>query len=422
MDIGSYLSHNVKVERGLTICRGCESKNLFSALDLGNLPIANELVKSATSKIEKFPLHLKVCEDCGLGQVADVISPERIFTDYRYLSSMSSTFLNHAKDFVERMIVEIKFGREDWVLEIASNDGYLLKNFLPYQISVVGVEPAKNVALISQSLGIDTISEFFGSELARELVSTRGYPKLIIANNVLAHVPDLQDFVAGLEILCGEDTKISIENPTLMNILTDYQFDTIYHEHYSYLSASSISKLSESNGLQLYNVEEVPIHGGSNRYWLRRNHDSREISLSVRDMIEVEVSSGLFNPEIWKSFSAEVFRILSDFVQWIEAEEEGSRKIFGYGAAAKASTFLNSLTFNSKLLVAIADASHEKQSYFMPSHFIEIISPNDLLLQKPTDILIFPWNIKSEIADYLRTQFGDEIRLWCAIPRMHQVF
>lgn len=335
---------------------------------------------------------------------------------------MSSTFLNHAKDFVERMIIEIKFGREDWVLEIASNDGYLLKNFLRHQVNVIGVEPAKNVALISQSLGIHTIPEFFGSELARELVSTRGYPKLIIANNVLAHVPDLQDFVAGLEILCGEDTKISIENPTLMNILTDYQFDTIYHEHYSYLSASSISKLSESNGLQLYNVEEVPIHGGSNRYWLRRNHDSPKISLSVRDMIEAEVSSGLFNPEIWKSFSAQVFRILSDFVQWIETEEEGSRKIFGYGAAAKASTFLNSLTFKSKLLVAIADASHEKQSYFMPSHFIEIISPNELLLQKPTDIVIFPWNIKSEIADYLRTQFGDEVRLWCAIPRMHQVF
>ena len=211
--------------RGGVFCRGCLGRNLFSGLDLGKLPIANELLKSREGSLEKFPLHLKVCSECGLGQVADVVTPERIFRDYRYLSSMSTTFLQHASDFVNQRVQEGMFSPSDWVLEIASNDGYLLKNFLPLGIMAIGIEPAENVAVISRGLGINTISDFFSSNLAKELLTRYGYPKLIIANNVMAHVPDLIDFIKGLAILCGAKTQISIENPSLANILF---FDLFY--------------------------------------------------------------------------------------------------------------------------------------------------------------------------------------------------
>ena len=407
--------------RGGVFCRGCLGRNLFTGLDLGELPIANELLKSSEDSLEKFPLHLKVCSECGLGQVADVVTPERIFRDYRYLSSMSTTFLQHASDFVNERVQEGMFSPGDWVLEIASNDGYLLKNFLPYGIIAIGVEPAENVAEISRGLGIHTISEFFSSHLAKELLANHGHPKLIIANNVMAHVPDLIDFVKGLAILCDEETQISIENPSLANILIGMQFDTIYHEHYSYLSASAVDSISKSKGLLLFKVEELSIHGGSNRYWLRTSSANVLIDLSVDLVVKNERVSGLFDASEWKSYSLKVQKILEDFRKWLGDSAEESIRVFGYGAAAKASTILNSIDLEVGLMTAIADASLEKQNRFMPPHGIKIISPQQLFQEKPTDVIIFPWNIKSEIANYLRSNLGDEVRLWCAIPEMHQV-
>ena len=407
--------------RGGVFCRGCLGRNLFTGLDLGELPIANELLKSSEDSLEKFPLHLKVCSECGLGQVADVVTPERIFRDYRYLSSMSTTFLQHASNFVNERMQEGMFSPGDWVLEIASNDGYLLKNFLPYGIIAIGVEPAENVAEISRGLGIHTISEFFSSHLAKELLANHGHPKLIIANNVMAHVPDLIDFVKGLAILCDEETQISIENPSLANILIGMQFDTIYHEHYSYLSASAVDSISKSKGLLLFKVEELSIHGGSNRYWLRTSSANVLIDLSVDLVVKNERVSGLFDASEWKSYSLKVQKILEDFRKWLGESAEESIRVFGYGAAAKASTILNSIDLEVGLMTAIADASLEKQNRFMPPHGIKIISPQQLFQEKPTDVIIFPWNIKSEIANYLRSNLGDEVRLWCAIPEMHQV-
>lgn len=395
--------------------------NLFSALDLGRLPIANELLLTPESEIERFPLHLRVCSNCELGQVADVVTPERIFRDYRYLSSMSTTFLQHASDFVTQRIQEGNFSTGDWVLEIASNDGYLLKNFLPFGIRAIGVEPAENVAEISRDLGVETISEFFSSELAGELLTKHGYPKLIIANNVMAHVPDLRDFIKGLAVLCGPDTQISVENPSLSNILVGMQFDTIYHEHYSYLSASSVAKLSNMYGLNLYKVEQLSIHGGSNRYWLNNLAIDSLPDSSVKNLIKVETESGLFDFNVWNNFSSKVSKILADFLTWLRLADESDRRVFGYGAAAKASTILNSIDVAPNLVKAIADISLEKQSRFMPPHGIRIISPQDLFLEKPTDVIIFPWNIKSEIANFLRLNLGEQVRLWCAIPEMHLV-
>ena len=418
---GLTIPHAFIEGRGEVFCRGCLGKNLFSGLDLGVLPIANELLKSNEGNLEKFPLHLSVCAECGLGQVADVVTPERIFRDYRYLSSMSSTFLQHATDFVNQRVQEGIFSAGDWVLEIASNDGYLLKNFLPFGIKVIGIEPAENVAEISRSLGIETISEFFSSHLGSELLSEHGYPRLIIANNVMAHVPDLIDFVKGLAILCGPETQISIENPSLSNILVGMQFDTIYHEHYSYLSAFAVAKISKLSGLHLSKVEELPIHGGSNRYWLSRLAPNNFTDTSVDRVTSFEVGSGLFDAKEWANYSIKVSKIMNDFLYWLRSGNENSRRIYGYGAAAKASTILNSIQIDPNLVMAIADVSLEKQERFMPPHGIRIISPKELFNEKPTDIVIFPWNIKTEIAKFLRSNLGDGVRLWCAIPEMHEV-
>jgi hypothetical protein len=407
--------------RGSDICRGCLGENLFSGLDLGELPIANELLKTSEGILEKFPLHLRVCSDCGLGQVADVVTPERIFRDYRYLSSMSTTFLQHASDFVNQRVQDTMFSPGDWVLEIASNDGYLLKNFLPLGIMAIGVEPAENVAQISRDLGIHTISEFFSSNLASELLAKHGYPKLIIANNVMAHVPDLIDFVKGLALLCGKETQISIENPSLANILIGMQFDTIYHEHYSYLSASAVAAISRDHGLLLFKVDELSIHGGSNRYWLRALSENVTIDPSVAVVVDYEIACGLFEESEWTHYSIKVKKILQDFRNWLSEGAKKSKRIYGYGAAAKASTILNSIDLEAGFMSGIADASLEKQHRFMPPHGIKIISPKQLIEEKPTDVVIFPWNIKSEIANYLRSNMDTDVRLWCAIPEMHQV-
>jgi hypothetical protein len=407
--------------RGNVFCRGCLGETLFSALNLGDLPIANELLLTVESEIEKFPLHLRICTSCGLGQVADVVTPDRIFRDYRYLSSMSSTFLKHASDFVAQQVENTTFLPTDWVLEIASNDGYLLRNFLSHGIKVIGVEPAENVAELSRGLGIHTISEFFSSQLALSLFHQFGFPKLIIANNVLAHVPDLRDFLNGLVTLCGPETKISIENPSLSNILLGLQFDTIYHEHYSYLSASSVNKLGVMFGLKLFRVEQLKVHGGTNRYWLQKLSRSDAVDASVEKVINQENESGLFESKEWASLSSKVSGILIGFLDWLIAGKENNCRIFGYGAAAKASTLLNSIDVPPNLIRAIADLSLEKQGRFMPPDGIQIITPQRLFLEKPTDIVIFPWNIKQEINKFLRENLGDQVRIWCAIPEMHQV-
>jgi len=408
--------------RGINFCRGCLGETLFSALDLGELPIANELLLSPESIPERFPLHLRVCANCGLGQVPDVVTPDRIFRDYRYLSSISSTFLKHASDFVSQQISSRSFLPGDWVLEIASNDGYLLRNFLPSGIKAIGIEPAENVAEISRRLGIETVSDFFSNDLATDLLNQYGPPKLIIANNVMAHVPDLVDFVKGLATLVGPDTEISIENPSMASILTDFQFDTIYHEHYSYLSATSVEVISRMNGLELFKVEQLPIHGGSNRYWLRKLKTTNNPEASVGNTKNYEINIGLFEENSWENLSLNVKRILRNFEVWLAGDGSNDRKIYGYGAAAKASTLLNSIDQDaSNFLLGIADLSVEKQHRFMPPIGIKIISPERLASLDPTDIVIFPWNIRSEIASQLRLQLGNGVRMWCAIPDLHEV-
>ena len=407
--------------RGSGFCRGCHGDNLFTGLNLGNLPLANEMLPSPNLEIERFPLHLRICSDCGLGQVSDVVTPDRIFKDYRYLSSISSTFLKHASNYVQSMITEGMFTPGDWVLEIASNDGYLLRNFLKHGIKAIGIEPAANVAEISRSIGVETVSEFFTSALAIDILQKHGHPKLIIANNVMAHVPDLMDFLRGLALLCGPDTQISIENPSLANILVDMQFDTVYHEHYSYLSATAVRNLSRLHELELTRVEEISVHGGSKRYWISRSQNFNRIEESVGNAIKAENELGLSEKNKWAAYSTKVSKILQDFEHWLSKTNEDGAKIYGYGAAAKASTLLNSIGVDQNLIKAIADASTEKQGRYLSGLQIPIISPNQLFTEEPTDVVIFPWNIKHEIIEYLSLNLPRATRLWCVVPLIHEV-
>lgn len=404
--------------RGDILCRACDSRNLFSALDLGELPIANELLQNPTH-VDVFPLHLKICGECGLGQIAEVVKPERLFRDYRYLSSISQTFLIHAAKYVENVLTSLDWKSDDWVLEIASNDGYLLKNFLPHAIKVLGVEPAANVAAIATKNGIPTISEFFCQELAEQILATHGYPRLIIANNVYAHVPNIQDFTAALSTLMNERTLVSIENPSIINFLDGLQFDAIYHEHYSYLSATSVSKLANRFNIHLNAVEQIPTHGGSNRYWLSKTY--MHVNESVNNLISQEYSLGLLDPNKWNFFSKQVSMVLSDFKQFcLEAKSRGE-VVAGYGAAAKASTLINASRLGDDAIAFIVDESPEKIGWFMPNYSIPIVAQNKLISSRVSHIIIFPWNLAEEIGDKIRVSLGPEVLVWSAIPKLQRV-
>jgi len=406
--------------RGRTFCRGCNSKNLFSGLDLGELPIANELWSSASTSVEIFPLHLRICAECGLGQVEDVVTPSRLFKDYRYLSSTSSSFLENAKKFSSEVGKKLKLTNQDWVLEIASNDGYLLRNFVELGIPVLGIEPAENVAEIATALGVPSISEFFGSELAKKLVKERGHPRLIIANNVMAHVPNLRDFILGLKILAGSNTVISIENPSLINLLEQNQFDTIYHEHFSYLTVYSVRKIASNLGLELFDVDQIEVHGGSNRYWLQLASRNTSNQMKLDKLAQDELESGLLDYSAWISFANRINTLISNLHRWLESAHLEGRRIYGYGAAAKASTLLNAALIQLNWLPLIADESSEKQGRFMPTTGIPIVSPQEMFAQRPTDVIVFPWNISKEIAEKIR-ESDNRIRIWRAVPRMEEV-
>ena len=400
------------------LCRGCQRNNLFLAIDLGELPISNELLLERQENVELFPLALYMCADCSLGQVQEVVRPERLFRDYRYMSSMSSTFLAHAKSFCDSMLDSELIGTDDFVVEIASNDGYLLRNFQNLGIRVLGVEPAKNISSISESLGIPTLSEFFTADLAIKIHKENGAPKLIIANNVMAHVPDIRDFMKGLSILCDSETLISIENPSIVNILTENQFDTIYHEHYSYLSCKSVEHLASSYGLTLFDVELIASHGGSNRYWISAK--PREKTQRLRESIRDEDLIGLSDPDKWENARQLTHDSINQLREWLVQVKRAGQLVLGYGAAAKASTLLNAAQIPRDLIPSICDRSPEKIGRYMPMNNYEIIDFDRFIQMKPDHILIFPWNIENEITEQIAARLPDS-QVWVAIPNLRRV-
>jgi len=421
IEVGSIGSDSKKKICGRDFCRACGHKSLYSGLNLGELPIANELWSEQKLRPERFPLHLRICGNCGLGQVQNIVTSSRLFADYRYLSSVSSSFVEHARVYVSRMLTEIDFGPTDWILEIASNDGYLLQFFKDAGVDYVGIEPAKNVAAAAIARGINTRNVFFDSSVAQALLEEKGAPKLIIANNVLAHVPDLMDFMKGLSILTGNDTLLSVENPSLVNIISLKQFDTIYHEHFSYLTAKAVLQLCQSVDLDLYSVEKIATHGGSNRYLIRRKKSSRSKNLMVSKFIDDENLNGTFDENRWVHFGHEVEEILFNFRIFLEKKSVSGQRVSGYGAAAKASTLLNAAEVKREWVYEIADSSHEKQGRFLPSEGIPIVSPKEMFANEPDDIIIFPWNISKEIKGQIDSQSKGNASCWQVLPTMHRV-
>ena len=404
--------------RGSSICRACGSTRLKEVLNLGSQPLPAEYGYTADEVLETFPLHMRICEDCGLGQLGEYVLPERIFhKNYPYLSSASSTWTVHARKYAIAMKEALSLDSTSLVIELASNDGYLLSEFQKLRVPVLGVEPATNVASIADKAGVPTLVEFFGANLAEKILAQYGHPRLITANNVFAHIPDMHDFTEGMSILANDDTIITIENPSFCVLLEETLFDTIYHEHYSYLSAHSVRTIAQAHRLNLVHVDQLSTHGGSNRYWLSR---SLPIDDTVNATLEAELKAGLFDPKQWKAFADRAQTSIDGLRQWFLKCQQAGDVVAGYGAAHKGNTFLNAVGEASKTLIYVVDASIEKQGKFLPGSQVPVLSPEQLASGNPTDVLILPWNIASEIRERIRFLLP-EARIWVAQPELHQL-
>lgn len=404
--------------RGTSSCRVCGSTDLQSVLDLGNQPLPAEYGQTEEEVLDRFPLHLRICRKCGLGQLGEFVLPERIFHDtYPYLSSASSTWVEHAKKYALEMKDQLDLDDQSLVIELASNDGYLLSQIQKLGSRVLGVEPAKNVALIAQNAGIPTIVDFFGEDVAKRVLKEHGHPRLIAANNVFAHIPDMHDFTEGMSVLTDENTVITIENPSFAILLENTLFDTIYHEHYSYLTAHSVKEVAQAHGLTLFRVEQLQTHGGSNRYWLAKSRPEED---SVKSSIEEEQKAGLFNQEAWVAFANRAHNAIDGLNDWLLERKESGDVVVGYGAAHKGNTFLNAVGENAKILKYVVDASKEKHGKFLPGSQIPVLPPDELGSANPSDVLILPWNIASELAERIRS-LAPKARIWVAQPQMRQL-
>jgi hypothetical protein len=391
------------------LCRACNSDQIFDAIDLGNIPIAAGFAKNITDQPELYETKMVVCQSCGLGQTSIDLDESLLFSYYNFRTSISKSFLEHSRQYCEMVIEKYKITSNDWVLELASNDGYMLKYFKEKNIDVLGVDPARNLAVYSATNGVPTISEFFNSDLAKQILNEKGYPKLIIANNVLAHVPNIQDFMDGISILCSPETVVSIENPTIINILEKDHFDTIFHEHYSYLSCNSVSKLSDKFGLTLFDVESINTHGGSNRYWLSK---SKQMNDTVKNTINYESSIGLMNKKSWDVSYSRIKNNVDLFKQKVEDLNNSGATVCGYTASAKSTVLLNFAKIKNGQIKAIADDAVEKQNHFLLGPNIPITNIENVLLLKPTDIIVFSWNIYDEIKNKISSMGYNNINIW----------
>lgn len=402
----------------ITACRACGARLGAVFCDLGTMAVANSYVPPdrADAPEPVFPLRAMVCEGCRLVQLDTIVDAVGIFSDYAYFSSASSSWLDHAARFCAGMTERLGLGAGSFVVEVASNDGYLLRNFVAAGIPCLGVEPAANVAAMANEAGVPTEVFFFGAESARDLVARRGHADLIVANNVLAHVPDVNDFVAGMAILAGSRGMVSIECPHLVTLVDGVQFDTIYHEHYAYWSLLSMEALLARHGLAVVDVERLPTHGGSLRVMARQA--PAQASAAVVALRAEEAARGLHSDAFYQGFEARVRQVLDGLRAWLAAGE--GRRIGAYGAAAKGNTLLNAAGVKAPAILAVADRSTAKQGRLLPGSHIPVVTPDALLAMGLDDILVLPWNIAPEIAAGLR-RGGFAGRLVTAVPRITEL-
>ena len=386
-------------------CRFCDTPLSLSFVDLGAAPLSNSYLRAEDlDKMEPFyALHAFVCQVCRLVQVVHTVSPQELFREYAYFSSYSESWLRHAGNYADQMTHRLGLDEQSLVVEVASNDGYLLKYFKEKGIRVLGLEPAHNVAHVAQRAGIQTIEEFFGLKTATELSNDGKKADLLIGNNVLAHVPDLNDFVQGLKILLRSWGTITMEFPHLLRLMLGNQFDTIYHEHFSYFSFMSVEKIFASHGLTVFDVEEIPTHGGSLRVYVghteeRKGHSSERVSA----LRERELEAGLAGDAAYSDFGLQVQRTKRKLLDVLIDIKDRNKSIVGYGAPAKGNILLNYCGIRTDFLAYTVDRNPYKQGLFTAGTRIPICRPEKILETKPDYVLILPWNLKDEIMDQMR--------------------
>jgi len=403
-------------------CRFCKNTLTHEFVDLGFSPPSNSYLKASNLNEPEtyFPLRIMVCEKCFLVQIDEFAKHDDIFNaEYAYFSSFSTSWLAHAKAYTGMMIRRFGYNAQSQVIEIASNDGYLLQYFKELGIPVLGIEPTANTAAVAIEKGIETIVDFFGVRLANLMVAKNIKADLLLGNNVLAHVPDINDFVAGLTILLNSDGVITFEFPHLLQLIDKNQFDTIYHEHFSYLSLIAVKQIFEIHGLELFDVEEVTTHGGSLRIFAKHKEDnSKIISDHVSKMLDKEIKFGLTDLAIYKTYQEKAEKVKNDFTLFlIQAKNEG-KKVAGYGAAAKGNTLLNFAGIKKDLIPFVVDASPHKQNKFLPGVHIPVLCEQKIKTDKPDYIVIFPWNLREEISvqlAYIREWGGKFVT---AVPKL----
>lgn len=384
-------------------CRHCKEKLIHQVIDLGHQPPSNAYKNKVDldKKESTYPLRLYVCHSCWLVQIPEYASACDLFTDdYAYFSSTSTSWSLHAKKFVEEVISNLGLDKNSNVLEIASNDGYLLKNFVDKEIPCVGIEPTKACANASRLKGIRTIEEFFSTSFAEKLSQINKFD-LIIANNVLAHVPDINDFVRGIATTLKRDGFVSIEFPHLLSLIKFNQFDTIYHEHYSYFSLSVVQKIVNKFGLDVVDVEELITHGGSLRVWLRHSYNYPK-SKNVERILGKEKLFGLENLKIYDDFQEKSLKIKSDFIRYVLTLRDSNLPVIAYGAAAKGNTLINYAGIKNDLIDFIVDKAISKQGKYMPGSNIPIFSDKYLENFETKELIVFPWNLIEELKIQLK--------------------
>jgi len=385
-------------------CRFCNSELTKTFVSLGKTPLANSYLTAETlHQMEPFyPLDVFLCENCFLVQLLEFEKPMNIFSVYAYFSSYSESWLVHSEMYVEYMIERFGFDEKSLVVELGSNDGYLLQYFKEKNVPILGIEPAGNVAQIAIEKGIETHVAFFGTEFAEDLIKKTKKPDLIVGNNILAHVPALTDFVAGMKILLGESGIITMEFPHLLRLITENQFDTIYHEHFSYFSLLTAVKVFESHGLNIFDVEELPTHGGSLRIYAKHKGDqSRPISDSIQDLLAQETEAGLNKVDCYFAFGERVQEIKRSILEFFTKTRQEGKSIVGYGAPAKGNTLLNYCGIKTDLLDYTVDLNPYKQNKYLPGSHIPIYAPDRIKETKPDFVFILPWNLKDEIIDQI---------------------
>jgi SAM-dependent methyltransferase len=385
-------------------CRACGGRLTVTMADLGLQPASNAFLESpaAFPHEKRYPLRAKVCETCKLVQVDYDVAPQELFGNYVYFSSYSDDWLAHAKAYCEMARKRFALGPSSLVVELASNDGYLLKNFLRMGIPVLGIDPSDTVAAAAAKIGVPTLVEFFGEKIAKELARQGRQADLIIGNNVLAHVPQLNDFVAGMALLLRENGNITIEFPHLLELVRHVEFDTIYHEHFSYFSVYAIEQVFARHGLRLYDVERLPTHGGSLRIFAA--HAARldlKDSASLSEVRAQESAAGLEDLGTYAKFSKRVEECRDSLLAFLAAAKREGKRIAAYGAAAKGNTLLNFCGVTPQDIAFVADRNPHKQNKFLPGTHIPVVSPEELMQAKPDYVLILPWNLREEIQQQL---------------------